>query len=64
MANVYYFFNVHASNKATVLYKKIIVIVGGEMKKISYRKKYEWIGLGLQLVLVAIGLIYYFFIYR
>lgn len=64
MANIYYFFNVHSSNKATVLYKKIIVIVGGEMKKISYRKKYEWIGLGLQLVLVAIGLIYYFFIYR
>lgn len=64
MSNIYYFVHVHASNKTTVLYKKIIVIVGGEMKKISYRKKYEWIGLGLQLVLVAIGLIYYFFIYR
>ncbi|MGG5313023.1 hypothetical protein IGL76_001737 [Enterococcus sp. DIV2381] len=34
------------------------------MKRFGYRKKYEWIGLGMQLALVAIGLIYYFCIYR
>lgn len=38
MANIYYFVYVHAINKTTVLYKKIIVIVGGEMKKIVIEK--------------------------